>query len=73
MKTLFITLLLTLGACNSLRAEFKPGDCIAQDFSNEFKKEIYYNKILKVGEEYYLVNTRSYDSTRYWKGTDRKS
>lgn len=59
----------------SKRDKFKAGDCVATIYKNEFERSIYYHKILKVGEEMYLVNKKGEKSTYYQavEGTESKS
>lgn len=50
------------------KADFKVGDCVKDDFSNEFETHIAYHKVLKVGKAQYLVKMRYHDAEGYMYG-----
>ena len=48
------------------RSKFQVGDCVEQIYENEFKKSVYYHKILKVGKKLYLTNQKTPDDKYYF-------
>ena len=48
------------------RDKFKVSDCVIQIYEDEFKRSVYYHKILKVGKKMYLTNQKAANGEYYF-------